>query len=89
MSLTDWARVDALTDAEIEAAAREDPDTILLDDAMLADAEMIYPGPKERITLRLDRDVLAALRREGPGYQTRIGHILRAYVQMKGRQSAK
>ena len=28
---TDWARVDALTDAEIAAAVRDDPDAVPLD----------------------------------------------------------
>lgn len=35
---------------------------------------------KERITIRLDRDVLAKLRATGPGWQTRINEILRKAV---------
>jgi uncharacterized protein YegP (UPF0339 family) len=31
MSKTDWARVDALTDADIEAALQDDPDAVLLE----------------------------------------------------------
>jgi uncharacterized protein (DUF4415 family) len=31
---------------------------------------------KERITIRLDKDVLAKLRATGPGWQTRINEIL-------------
>jgi uncharacterized protein (DUF4415 family) len=35
--------------------------------------------PKVNQTLRLDADVLEAIRREGPGWQTRINAILRAH----------
>jgi uncharacterized protein (DUF4415 family) len=34
--------------------------------------------PKEQINIRLDADVLALLRQNGPGWQTRINEILRA-----------
>jgi len=34
-------------------------------------------NPKESVTLRLDRDVLEALRSGGKGWQTRINAILR------------
>ena len=33
--------------------------------------------PKERLTLRLDADIVAWLRQQGAGYQTRINTILR------------
>jgi len=35
-------------------------------------------APKEQINIRLDSDVLAHLRRNGPGWQTKINEILRA-----------
>jgi len=35
---------------------------------------------KERITIRLDKDVLSKLRATGPGWQTRINDILRKAV---------
>lgn len=35
-------------------------------------------APKEQINIRLDADVLAALRQSGPGWQTKINEILRA-----------
>jgi uncharacterized protein (DUF4415 family) len=34
-------------------------------------------APKEQINIRLDADVLALLRRNGPGWQTRINELLR------------
>jgi uncharacterized protein (DUF4415 family) len=34
-------------------------------------------SPKEQISVRLDRDVLAALRASGPGWQARMNQVLR------------
>ena len=35
---------------------------------------------KQSVTLRLDRDVLEFFRKAGKRYQTRINHVLRAYM---------
>jgi uncharacterized protein (DUF4415 family) len=37
--------------------------------------------PKASISLRLDADVLEWLKAQGPGYQTRINAILRAFKE--------
>jgi uncharacterized protein (DUF4415 family) len=37
--------------------------------------------PKSSISLRLDADVLEWLKAQGPGYQTRINAILRAFKE--------
>ncbi len=39
------------------------------------------PEPKEQITLRLDKDVLAWFRTRGKGYQTLINAVLRGYYE--------
>ena len=39
------------------------------------------PEPKEQITLRLDKDVLAWFRTRGKGYQTLINAVLRSYYE--------
>ncbi|HEX8452761.1 MAG TPA: hypothetical protein VF647_11735 [Longimicrobium sp.] len=42
---TNWARVDALTDQEIEAAVADDPDAPpLLDEEFWASAELVVPA---------------------------------------------
>lgn len=41
--------------------------------------------PKEPVKLRLDADVLAALRATGDGWQTRINETLRASLRLAGR----
>jgi uncharacterized protein (DUF4415 family) len=78
---TDWARVDALTDEDIAAAIRDDPDVAPeLDAAWFASATLVMPEPKEQISIRLDRDVLEHFRRY-PRYQPRINAILRAAME--------
>lgn len=44
---------------------------------VFTDPERFYRPVKEMTTIRLDADVLAWLRSEGKGYQTRINAILR------------
>jgi uncharacterized protein (DUF4415 family) len=78
---TDWARVNALTDTEIEKAVRNDPDAApFLDAAWFASATLVMPKPKEQISIRLDRDVLEHFRQYSR-YQTRINAILRAAME--------
>lgn len=40
-------------------------------------------SPKQRVTLRLDEDVVAALRASGRGWQTRVNAVLREWVGKK------
>jgi uncharacterized protein (DUF4415 family) len=78
---TDWTRVDALTDEDIEAAVRDDPDAPpIVDEDWFASATLVLPEPKEQISIRLDRDVLEHFRKY-PRYQTRINAILRAAME--------
>ncbi len=37
----------------------------------------LYRARKEAISLRIDADVLAWLKKSGPGYQTRVNQVLR------------
>lgn len=75
-SLTDWERVDALTDADIDTS-----DIPPLDDDFFANAELRMPEPKRVITIRLDADVLDWFKAQGGGYQTRINAVLRMYME--------
>jgi uncharacterized protein (DUF4415 family) len=82
---TEWKRVDALTDAEIERAARRDPDAApILDREWFKTAKVVMPEPqprKELLTLRLDRKVIDWFKAQGGRYQTRMNAVLRAYVE--------
>jgi uncharacterized protein (DUF4415 family) len=87
---TDYARLDAMTDADIARAVAEDPDAAPLDIDWDKASLVIPPTAKDVITLRLDHDVLEWLRSTGPGYQTRINKVLRAwYEQSARREQAK
>ena len=46
-------------------------------------AVLRLPEPKATVTIRLDRQVLEWLRAQGPGYQTRINALLRAYMESR------
>lgn len=79
---SDWERVEALTDREIDQAVAEDPDAApVLDEAFWRNAEILDPRhEKSTITMRVDDDVLDFFKRGGPGYQSRMNAVLRAYV---------
>lgn len=80
-SKTDWKRVDAMTDEEIDYS--EIPE---LDEEWFDNAVWGIPT-KEIMTIRIDRDVLAWFKSSGPRYQTRINALLRAYVDAQKRKT--
>ena len=79
VSKTDWARFKVMKDADIKLTS-EHPE---------ADVRHIVRGivrrglkplpPKASISLRVDADVLEWFKGKGPGYQTRINAVLRAF----------
>src|SRR5262245_34243179 len=77
---TDWAAVDALTDEEIEAAVRKDPDAVPLDFDW-SEAVLVVPPKKKAISIRVDEDVLDYFKQQGAGYQRRMNAVLRSYMQ--------
>ena len=80
--LTDWERVDALTDEEIAQSIKDDPDTFELSDVWMNEAMVIRPThPKTPVTIRLDEDMVAWFKAQGRGYQTRMNAVLRAYYE--------
>ena len=80
---TDWDRLDAITDREIEEAVASDPDTELLDENFWKRAKVVLPEGKQTISLRVDRDVLNWFRKQGKGYQTHMNRVLRAYMEAR------
>jgi uncharacterized protein (DUF4415 family) len=75
-SKTDWKRIDALKDKDIDTS-----DVPELDASLFADAEVRLPKHKEPVTLRLDNDVLSWYKSLGRGYQTRMNAVLRIYME--------
>ena len=82
-SRSDWARVDAMTDEEIAAQMRDDPDWLDFIDVDWSDATIVHPVPKNAVSIRLDSDVLDFFKASGRGYQTRINAVLRHFMKEK------
>ena len=74
---TDWARVDAMTEEELEASIDHEeegePDWSTL--------TVGIPGPKQQLTVRFDSDIIDWFKAQGPRYQTRMNAVLRSYVE--------
>jgi uncharacterized protein (DUF4415 family) len=81
---TDWARVDAMTEEELEAS-------IDLEEEGETDWDTLQaglPGPKEHLDVLLDADVIEFFKAQGAGYETRMNAVLRSYMEAKQRKSA-
>ncbi len=75
VSKTDWKRLEAQEDKDIDTSHIP-----ALDDAFFEKAQLQVP-PKQPVTLRLDSDVLMWFKSQGAGYQTRINQLLRRYME--------
>ena len=79
---------------ELAALARIPDDQIDLTDApevrnwRSAVVGKFYRPIKMPVTIRVDADVLAWLKRQGRGYQTRINKVLREAMEAKPRRRA-
>jgi uncharacterized protein (DUF4415 family) len=84
-SKTDRKRLDAMKDEDIDLS--EIPEVT---------PEMFARGivrrglkpvlRKKQLTLRVDSDVVEWYQKQGPGYQTKINSLLRAYMEEHARQ---
>jgi len=75
-SKTNWTRVDSLSNRDIDYS-----DIPELDKDFFKSATLVLPEPKTTVTIRLDQRVLEWFKAKGPGYQTRINTLLRAYME--------
>jgi uncharacterized protein (DUF4415 family) len=73
---TDFKRLRAMRNSEIDFS-----DIPKLDKSFWASAKLTLPEPKDRLTIRVDHDVVQWLKKHGKGYQTRINAILRSYME--------
>ncbi len=73
---TDWARVDALTEEELEASIDHDDEGTFDWSATQIDT----PGPKQQLTVRFDLEVIEWFKAQGAGYQTRMNAVLKSFV---------
>ena len=72
-----------MSDAEVERRAAADPDAGVLPPGFWDNAAVLLPETKQQITLRLDPKVIRFFKRTGKGYQSRMGAVLRSYVEAK------
>ena len=86
-SLTDWERVKAMTEAELEASIAADPDDIH-EELDWTKAFIGLPPRKKDIHIRIDSDVLHWFKQSGRGYQTKINNVLRAFVETRRRRGS-
>ncbi len=73
---TDFRRLRQMGDAAID-----DSDIPKLGKSFWKTAQLSMPQPKDRLTIRVDHDVVKWLKKAGSGYQTRINAILRSYMK--------
>jgi uncharacterized protein (DUF4415 family) len=73
---TNFKRLRAMRDSEIDFS-----DIPKLGKSFWKTARITMPEPKDRLTIRVDHDVVQWLKKNGRGYQTRINAILRSYME--------
>ena len=76
-------KVTALRDTQIDLS-----DAAEVSDWSHAIVGKFYRPIKKSLTIRLDADVLAWLKAQGRGYQTRINTLLRAAMESRKRRRA-
>jgi uncharacterized protein (DUF4415 family) len=77
-----------MSDEEADRRAAADPDAGVFPPGFWDSATVLMPQAKQQITLRLDPDVIRWFKRTGKGYQSRMGAVLRTYVEAKRKRSA-
>ena len=74
-SRTDWERLASMPDDSIDTS-----DIPLLEEDFFKDAKPETLA-RQPVTVKLDPDVSAWFESQGSGYQARINHLLREYMQ--------
>jgi uncharacterized protein (DUF4415 family) len=81
---TDRARVDAMTEEELEASIDRDEEGEIDWSSLQAG----IPGPMQQLTVWLDSEVVEWFQAQGAGYQTRMNAVLRSFVEAQKKQAA-
>ena len=79
-SLTDWKRLDSMTDDDIDTSDIPVATPEMFAKAVVRRGLKTKSG-KSQLTLRVDTDVVTWFKSHGQGYQTRINALLRAYME--------
>ena len=78
-SQTDWARLDAVGDDEIDFSDIPEVTPELFAKAIVKRG--LKPRTKSQLTIRLDSDVIDWFKQQGRGWQTQMNALLRAYME--------
>jgi uncharacterized protein (DUF4415 family) len=78
---TDWARIDALTDEEIERMAEADLDNPPTTEEDWHKAFIGLPPSKTPVNAKFDAEVVDWFKAQGRGYQSRMNAVLRRYME--------
>ena len=81
-SRSDWARVDALKDEDIDFS-----DIPELGEAFFRNAEIRLPERKVPVCIRLDREVVDWFKARGKRYQSRINAVLKAFIERQKKET--
>ena len=76
---TDFKRLDALADADIDLSDIPEVTPEMFAKGIVRRG--LKPITKRQLTLRLDSDVVEWFRAQGGGYQTKMNALLRAYME--------
>ena len=79
-SETDWKRVDALIDTDINKTDLPEVSPEMFARGLVRKG-LKATARKQQLTIRVDGDVLDWYKRQGQGYQTKINSLLRAYME--------
>jgi uncharacterized protein (DUF4415 family) len=82
---TDWAKIDAMTEADLERAIAEDEDQRDLEPDWTR-AELVLPRPGQSVHPSLEPEVVDFFKAGGTGHITRVQAVLRAYVDAQKRR---
>jgi uncharacterized protein (DUF4415 family) len=83
-SQTDWKRIDLMKDEDIDFSDNPEATQEMFAHGILRRNFKVVPR-KMALTLTVDSDVLWWYQKQGPGYETRINSLLRAYMKEKQR----
>jgi uncharacterized protein (DUF4415 family) len=72
---TNWDKLRQMTDEDVDCS-----DIPATDAKFWASAKLVIPEAKVSLGIRFDRDVVNWFKKQGPGYQTRMNAVLRAYM---------
>ena len=80
---TDFARLDAMTEKELEASIDRNEEG----QVDWSTIQVGIPQARKQLTIRLDIDVIEWFKAQGAGYQSRINAVLRGFVEDQKKKS--